>query len=408
MPVRGPTEKISTMAQPSRRIATRRTARPVMVAVAFTLALTLPLTGCGNFFVANTTTTTTSTSTSTDLAYLTNSAKGTQYLNGYAVSSGTLAAANGSPYNLGFTPQSAVLSTPNSYLYIASNSTLAAGAIYGWSVAAGGALTVLNSGGALVSENSAALEVSTDGKYLFSLNSDGLTLEQYSINTSTGALGFVGNYPLTGPSDGAAIVPTALKMAPSGGFLVAVLGTGGAETFAYNTTTGALTASASFNPANTSIGIYGVAIDSNNNIYTAGTQLSNSPGLQEYAANSAGVPASTPVATATTGSGPRAVVLSGDGSYIYVANFTDGTISGFSTTASSGVLPTLTGSPYAAPSNVVALGRDNSGKYIVAGGYNATSGAQIYTIGSAGALASAAIAATGTSTGIPVSLAMAH
>jgi 6-phosphogluconolactonase (cycloisomerase 2 family) len=370
------------------------------------------LTGCGNFFVPpGTTTTTTSgtgTSTSTDLAYFTNSATGTQYLNGYAVSAGALTAANGSPYNLGFTPQAAVLSTPNSFLYVASNSTLAAGAIYGWSVAAGGALTVLSSGAALASENTAALEVTTDGKYLFSLNSDGLTLEQYSINTSTGALTLAANYSLTGPTDGAAIVPTALKMAPTDDFLVAVLGTGGAETFTYNTSTGALTPAANFNPASTSIGIYGVTVDTNNNIYTVGTSLSNSPGLQEYSANISGVPASTPIATATTGNGPHAVVLSANGSYVYVANFTDGTISGFSTTPSSSVLPALSGSPYAAPSSVLALGRENTGKYILASGYNATSGFEIYTIGSTGVLTSSAIAPSGTSTVIPTSIALAH
>jgi 6-phosphogluconolactonase len=403
------------MAANPRNTSPRRAGRPAKVAALQALccaALALSLTGCGDFFVKPTTTTTTSTgtSTSTDLVYVTNSSSGATYLNGYVLSAGTLAAANGSPYSLGstLTPQAAVLTPSNGYLYIASDSTISTGAIYGWSVAAGGALTVLNSGSALAAENSAALEVSTDGKYLFSLNSDGITLEQYTINTSTGLLTLAGNYPLTGPTDGAAIVPTALKMAPSDNFLVAVLGTGGAETFAYSTSTGALTASASFNPASTSIGIYGVTVDANNNIYTVGTSLSNSPGLQEYSASSTGVPNATPIATATTGNGPHAVVLDSTGTYVYVANFTDGTISGFSTTASSAVLPALSGSPYAAPTSVVSMGRDNSGKYLLAAGYNSTSGVELYTIGTGGILTSSATAATGTSTVIPTAIATAH
>jgi 6-phosphogluconolactonase len=404
------------MALTSRRTKLSHTARLAMIAVAFT-ALSLALSGCGNFFVypGSTTTTptscttsaTTTTGTGTNFAYVTNSSCGSQYLNGYAISAGTLAPAIGSPYQLSFTPQAIVINPAHTFVYIATDSTLTAGNIYGYSIGTGGALSILASGSPLIGENVAAMEVSTDGKYLFSLNSDGLTLEQYSI-ASTGLLTFAANYPLTGPTNGAPIVPTTLKMAPSDDFLVAALGTGGAETFAYNATTGALTPTANINPASTSIGIYGVTVDAKDNIYTAGTSLSNSPGLQEFSASTTGAPSSSPIATGVTGNGPHGIVLSANSTFVYVANFTDGSISGFSTTASNGILPALSGSPYTAPSNVIALGHDSSGSYLMATGYSSSSGIQIYSIASAGNLVSSATAASGTSTVIPATLALTH
>jgi len=384
--------------------------------VALVLAtLTLGLSSCGAFFQCEgkascpTTTTTTTTSctaaaattvTGTVYGYATNSTCGNAYLNGYTLSTGALSAATSSPFNLTYVPQSVVVTPANTFVYIATDSLTTTGDIYGYSVGTGGALSILNSGTPLASENAAALEVSTDGKYLFSLNTDGLTVEQYTINTSTGVLSLAGNYPISSATTGGAVVPTSLKFAPSGNFMVAALGTGGAETFAYNATTGALTASSVVSPASTSIGVYGATIDANNYLYLAFTD-----GLDVFATTSAGVP--TALKSYAVGNGPHQVVVNSTGTYLYVANFSDSTISGF-TIGAGGALTAMTGSPFNGPTNVIALGITSNGSNLLASGYNTSNGLQLFSIGSGGVITLTASTATGSSTANPVSLGMSH
>jgi 6-phosphogluconolactonase (cycloisomerase 2 family) len=70
------------------------------------------------------------------------------------------------------------------------------------------------------------------------------------------------------------------------------------------------------------------------------------------------------------GSGTYAIQLDSTGTYIYAANRTDGTISGYTivpgTTASGLTLTPLSGSPYASGAGVQALGLDSTGKYLLA------------------------------------------
>jgi 6-phosphogluconolactonase (cycloisomerase 2 family) len=377
--------------------------------------VTFGLSSCGAFFTCEgktdcpTTTAVTTTCTAasattvtgTIYGYATNSTCGTNtYLNGYTLSGGALSPTTGGPFNLTFIPGAAVITPANTFMYIASSSS--SGSIYGYSIGTGGQITILASGAPLVSENAADLEVSADGKYLFSLNTDGLTIEQYSINSTTGLLTVAANYPISSSTNGGAVVPTSLKFAPNastGNFLVAVLGTGGAETFSYSTSTGALTASSVISPSASNIGIYGATIDANNYLYLAFTN-----GLQVYSTTSAGVP--TFVQSYNVGNGPHQVVLNPAGTFLYVANFSDSTISGFS--VASGTLTALSGSPFSAPTNVISLGITSNGSNLLANGYNTTNGLQLFSISSAGAITEAASTGTGASTLIPAVIAVSH
>jgi hypothetical protein len=97
--------------------------------------------------------------------------------------------------------------------------------------------------------------------------------------------------------------------------------------------------------------------------------------------------------------GPKSIVLSSGYSYLYTGNETDttvqasgGSLSEFS--QSSAKLTSL-GIAIGSPVEVYSLGRDNSGKYIVAAGYNSsTNGMILYTIGSNGALTQASAVTT--------------
>ena len=62
-------------------------------------------------------------------------------------------ATTGSPYNLNFIPSAMVVTTNNSFLYVASSGT--SGEIFGYSIGTGGALTILNNSLGLEAEDSA-------------------------------------------------------------------------------------------------------------------------------------------------------------------------------------------------------------------------------------------------------------
>jgi 6-phosphogluconolactonase len=375
---------------------------------AFT-TLVLALTGCGNFFVypgtsTSTATTctaaTTTTGTGTNFGYVSNSSCGSTYLNGYALSGGTLVPAVGSPYSLGFVPQAMAVTPNNSYLFIASDSALNnnQGYIYGYTIGTGGVLTILNSGSALQAENTSSLAISPDGQWLFSLNTNGTTLEEYQISGGTLTAGPV--YAYAGAASGV-VTPSAITVAPSADFVVLSLGTAGMITFPFNTTTGALSSTDSlYTPSSSTVGIYSATVDISNNIYVASTS-----GLLTFSATTSG--ALTLTGTGAAGSGPHTIVLNSGYTFDYIGNQADSTITGFPRV--SGTATAISGSPFSAPTDISALGRDSSGTYLLAGGYNSTKGIELYSISStSGALTSLASTGSGTSTSIPVAIALTH
>jgi 6-phosphogluconolactonase (cycloisomerase 2 family) len=381
-------------------LAARRIALPLVA------SLLTALTGCAGFFVYPGSSS--STSSSGDYAYVANSASGSNYINGYSLSGGSLVATTGSPYSLGFIPSAMVVTTNNSYLYVASSGS--AGEIYGYSIGTGGALTILNNSVGLEAENSVALDVSADGQWLFSLNADGLTLEEYKISTSTGLLTAEGNYPITGIAGGV-VTPTSLRVAPSGNYIAATLGTGGADIFAFVTSTGIASSSAAvLPPLSTANGFYSVDIDSSNNLYLSGTS-----GLVVYTvvAGSGSVTATRASSSSgyTLGTGNVSTTINTANSYVFAgsenSSTSTGTIYSYAI-GSGGALTAASGSPYNGPTDVAALGRDSTGNYLLAVGYSTTSGIQLFTIGSGGALTSTGSAASGNTLGIPAVLALTH
>jgi 6-phosphogluconolactonase (cycloisomerase 2 family) len=388
-------------------LATRRITWPLIATLV--VSLPLALTGCNGFFVYPGSTSS-STTGSGDYAYVSNSASGSNYINGYSVSGGSLVATTGSPYSLGFVPSAMVVTIPNTYLYVASSSSGGAGEIYGYSIGTGGALTILNNSLGLEAENSSALAVSPDGQWLFSLNSDGLSMEEYKISTSTGLLTAEGNYPITA-SAGGIVTPNAIKVAPSGNYIACALGTAGVDVFSFATSTGVASSSAAvIPPLNAADGFYSVAIDSSNNLFLAGTS-----GLVDYTvvANSNGSVTATLASSSSgysLGTGNNSITVSKNGSYVFAGSQNGGTgstIYAYSI-GTGAALTAVTGSPFNAPTDIAALGYDNTGNYLLGIGYSATSGTQLYTIGSAGVLTSSGSAASGTTLTIPAVIALTH
>jgi 6-phosphogluconolactonase len=401
--------------------------RPVFLTRACALtaiaALTL-LSGCGSFFqcegkascpVTCTATITTNCtggtgtgtgtgSSTTDYAYVANSSTSNQDIDGYNVGAGTLTTATSAPFSFGYVPSSMVVTPANTFLYAATDAVQDSGHgyIYGYSIGTGGALSILSNGASLIpGEDISSLAVSPDGQWLFCLDDIGTTLEEYSINASTGALTFAATYIVGPVGTGLTATPAQVTIAPSGDFVVVALGQGGAETYSLDETTGAATAQTLLTPSSASTGIFAAAVDVNNNLYLAGTA-----GLSVYSVTNTGVP--TQLNTYATGSGAdHSVVVNAAGTYVYAGNQSTGTIYGFSI-GTNAALTAISGSPFTGPTTLNAMAFDSTDAYLIASGYNATTGIQLFTLGTTGALTSAGTAGTGTSALIPGAIATTH
>ncbi len=375
-------------------------------------ALLLGLTGCGNFFVCDKASCPATTpAASVNYAYVANSASVPGIMNGYALGAATLTAATGSPYTLNYAPSAMVVSMNNKFLYVGSNTALTGGnvtgsnGIYGYTIGTGGALNSLTN--PLIAAQVAAMDVSPDGKWLIVMSiNDGVnlpTLTEFAIDSAAGGLTFQQSLSYTGSSNGV-VTPSGVKVAPNGTYIALALGTGGLATFSFNTTTGAIdTAENLISFASAAVGAYGVDIDSSNFLY-----MSTSSGVLGFAVSTAGVPGLSAVSTGATGNGPFSVLVDGT-SYLYSGATTGNTSSiyGF-TNKGAGSIVALSPASVTAPATVTRLALDSSKKYVLALGYGATSGLQMFSVGTTGALTLNSSMPTGTATAVPSAMALTH
>ncbi len=374
-------------------------------------------TGCGDFFVCAKSSCTSSgsgsgTTTNTgNFAYVSNSPTGTTYLNEYSLSSTGLTAISGSPFSLGYVPVAMKVSPKNGFLYVAAGST---GNIYLYTIGSTGALTTSASNPIAVSTSGSAssLDISPDGNFLYVMDQTGVFLNQYTLNTTSGAV--AGSTPFTVPgSSGCAPGGTpvsqlcTVQVSPKGNYVAVALGAAGTVVFPYTSSggisavnyTGTLPCCA--NVASPS-GDFSLAFDGNSNLYIARTLA-----LSSYSNVGTSSPAYQGSVTYGGGQTPRSVTFSSGYTYLYTANEGAGTISGFSLSGTA-QLTGLSASPYTGPTNVSALGLDSTGTYLLAVGYNATTGLQMFKPSSGALGAALATAGTGTNTASPALLALTH
>lgn len=374
------------------------------------------LAGCHNFFICEGKASCPSGgggggSTTSDWAYVSNASAGSTDIYAYNIGSGSLAAISGSPYNLGFAPAALSVAPGNAFLYAATLPTATNPGIYLLAINSSGQLSAANGGNALVSTLIASMDISPDGNFLFVVDALATSLTEYQINTSTGLLSLVSSFALLpnatcAPSGSPLLQQCTVKVAPSGQFVVAALGTAGDIIYPYTsasgiTSTSATTISSGSTQANPT-GDYSVALDKNNFAYIARTAA-----LAVYSIAANGTPSLQSTATYTASSIPRSVALNTSFNYVYTANVGAGNISGYSVD-STGSLASLSGSPFSGPASVSAIAPDKSGTYMVAVGYNGTSGVQLLSVGTTGALTVVTSAGTGTSPDFPAILALSH
>jgi 6-phosphogluconolactonase (cycloisomerase 2 family) len=343
-------------------------------------AVLLLLTGCGQFFFKETT----PPGSSGNYLYVANSTVST--IAGFSIGTSSLSAVSSSPYALGVVPGAIAATPAGTYLYAAS----LAGAIYGYSIAGNGSLSIVNNGSAVVSQISpVAIKVDPSGNWLIAVD---LTPTAYvfSIDSSTGLLTSEGSVPLD------AGTPNRIQFTPNNSLVYISLGTGGVDILTFSSSTGVLTKTSQIlKPKQTVNADQGLAVDpSSKYLFVAETGLN---GLRVLSIASSGALTELSGSPYTTGLGPSGVLVDSTGSYVYVANRSANSISAFLLSA-TGALTAISGSPFATGTNPVDLTEDVSDKYLAVACSGGTPDLQVFQIltTTPGALNSFASSTTGT------------
>ena len=351
--------------------------------------------GCKNFFSPiNDTGSGTTVVNTGDYAYVLNTVAET--ISGFSIASGTLTALTGFPLTLPFLPTTAVVTPSNGFLYVAG-----AGVIYGYTINSSGGITQILSStnsAALVNADIVSMDVSPDGQWLIALDAatTAPTIDYYQIS-SAGQLTVepIVQYTLTGTPT---IIPNSIRIAPTGNYVAAAMGTAGDVLFGFDTSTGTFTPLVQVNTLSTSAADQALAFDSTGStLYIA--RSGTGAGVYPFLIGSTGTLTAVTGAPFAVGSGPSSMVIDGTGKYLYVGNKADSTISGFGI-GTGGVLTALSGSPFTTGTSVDALARDNSGDYILTANLNGSPDVDLFSFDTtiAGKLDIAGTASTGDTT----------
>jgi 6-phosphogluconolactonase len=372
--------------------------------VAVAVMMVLPVfTGCGGFFppINNGG----GGGTTGNIVYIAN--QGASSIGGFAIGTGTLTAVKNSPLAVGYKPVSMVVTPSKALLYVG-----AATGIFVYFINSDGSLTTPSTGSQPAGVFASAMTVSPDGQWLIVLDGTTQQLDIFKITASTGALTSVSN-PATYSIQSGVWQPSDIRISSDGTLIFAALGTAGDVVFTFNTTTGVATSSQGLATGNTATGDYGLAVSAKTTyLYIA--RSGTNGGVAVYSIGSGGSLTSVTGSPFAAGSGTFSVVLDTTGTYVYAANRTDGTISGYTivpgTTTAALSLTQLSGSPYASGAGAQAIGVDSTGKYLLAVAVNGGPDLTMYSfdIPVPGKLDPATSVATGVDPAGAVALALTH
>jgi 6-phosphogluconolactonase len=379
----------------------------VQLWVAVAVAAVLPVfTGCGGFFPPISGGGGGGGGSTGNRVYIANQSASS--IGGFTIgTTGTLTAVTNSPVSVGFKPLSMVVTPNNALLYVGS-----ATGVLVFFINSDGSLTTPSIGSQPAGVFATAMAVSPDGQWLIVLDGTTQQLDIFQINASTGALSSVTS-PATYSINSGTWQPSDIRISPDGTLIFAALGTAGDVVFTFNTTTGVATSSQGLATGNTATGDFGLAV-SPKTTYLYIARSGTNGGVAVYSIGSGGALAPVTGTPFAAGSGTFSVALDNTGTYVYAANRTDGTVSGYTivpgaTTAALSLTP-LNGSPYASGTGVQALGADSTGKYLLAVAVGGGPDLTMYSFDIAvpGKLDPATSAATGVDPAGAVALALTH
>jgi 6-phosphogluconolactonase (cycloisomerase 2 family) len=300
-----------------------------------------------------------------------------------------------------------VVTPSNGLLYVGS-----AVGIFVYFINSDGSLTAPSTGSQPAGVFAESLAVSPDGKWLIALDGTTQQLDIFQINATTGGLSSVTS-PATYSIQSGTWQPTTVRISPDGTLIFAALGTGGDVVFTFNTTTGVAASSQYLPTGNAATGDYGLAVDSKT-AYLYIARSGTNGGVAVYTIGSGGALNPITGSPFAAGSGTFSVTLDSTGTYVYAANRTDSTISGYTivpaTTTAALTLTPLSGSPYTSGSVVQSLGIDSTNKYLLAAAVGGAPDLTMYSfdITVPGKLNSVTSVATGVDPAGAVAVALTH
>jgi DNA-binding beta-propeller fold protein YncE len=249
-------------------------------------------------------------------------------------STGEITAGTQTPPTNGLTPNGLALHPSKKFLYAANS---AGDSISLFNIAADGTLTVSGNSTPAGSAPYAAV-IDPSGQFLLVSNTLSDNISVFSINSGTGALTPAGS-PVF-----AHLGPTAMVIAPNGDFVYVTNPLGYVTAFSFS---GGVLTEVPGSPFPAGAGVSALAVDANEQfLYTANTTANNVSGFAIQASGALQPLQGSPY-TSASGTGPSAIAIDPANSIVYVT--TPGSsfsIWAFSITSGTGVLKTVSGSPF--------------------------------------------------------------
>jgi len=336
----------------------------------------LLLAGCGDFFTKDT-----GGGGGGSVASYTYVGSQSGLLAGYSVSStGALATLAGSPSQFATSSINGLAVTPsNAFMYAG----VAGVGVFGLGInSSSGVPTLLNSSALVQDVAPISLTVDPSGQFLLvaGLANGAAAVGEYLIN-SDGTLSEVTGSPVsivfpTG-TDTTNLSVQSIAVAPNSSFVFVTLGQLGVAPLPFNTS-GALSANTVIIGPKSVSGILnqdlGVAVNPTSSAVFVGE---TNAGVRVFTIGSTFTEISGSPFKA--GSQPRSLVFDGTGDYLYAANGSDATISGYSVLA-SGALTALTGSPFSSVgSGPTELTLDQSKKFLLSANLGGSPDLQLFS-----------------------------
>ena len=297
-------------------------------------------------------------------------------LTSYSVSTtGALATLAGSPFQLSTAAINGLAVTQgNGVLYAA----VAGSGVFGLSINGSSGVPSLVNTSALVQDVAPiALTIDPSGKYLLvaGLANGAAAVGEYAIN-SDGTLSEVGGSPvsITFPSgtDTTNLSITNMAVAPNSSYVFVTMGQLGVAPMPFNTS-GSLSANAVLLTPKQTSGVsnqdLGVAVNPTSSALFVGE---TNAGVRVFTIGASSTFTEISGSPFAAGGQPRSLAFDSTGDYLYVANSSDNTISGYSVLASGSLTP-LSGSPFSSVgTQPYALALDKSKKFLIGANLGAT------------------------------------
>ena len=310
-------------------------------------------------------------------------------VSGLTINSPTsLAALAGSPYPAGTNPSALATDAQNRVLYAANVNGLSGYLIN----SSDGTLQGVAGSPFDTGDSFSSLAISP-GSFVYAVSRVSGAVSGFSFDSSGALTGPVPNSPFqTAVPTNTSNVPTAVRVAPSGGFLYTANGSNGIYVFAINSVNGSLSLVNKVK-ANGNSQPYDIVITPDGHFAFA-SNAAASGGVDAYAISSttgdltliSGSP------FPTNGNEPLGAATDFSGKLLFVVNFISNSISVF--TIGSGGELRLVGSPLPTDSNPISVAVDPSGSSVYVVDLSAGT-VNIFTVGTSGALTLASSTPTG-------------